>query len=352
MKLEGKSLFHDFLKFIIPSVVAQWVFTLYTMIDGIFVANGVSDTALAAVNISAPFVNILFSIAIIFAVGNSTVVAIRLGEGKKQEANKAFSQNLAFLIILSLVITTLVLFNLKNIATLLGATDSTLQYVCDYIGTIAPFSACFILSYSFEMLIKTDGHPKKAMIIVTIGAVLNCVLDYLMIMVWGWGVKGAAFATALSQLCVCVLYLIHFLGKSATLSLTKFTWTPNLFVREIQNGASSGLIEFSSGFSIFLFNQMILHYLSEDALKSFAIIGYMSALIIMSMQGIAQGTQPLISYYYGKGNHGRCKKLLHYGLVSAGVFSIAFCLFCFLGTDWLVSLFNLESAHVSLRIAF
>ena len=84
MRLEGKSLKSDFLRFIIPSIIAQWVFSLYTMVDGIFVARGVSEVALTAVNISMPFTTGLFSISILFAVGNSTIVAILLGQGEKE----------------------------------------------------------------------------------------------------------------------------------------------------------------------------------------------------------------------------------------------------------------------------
>ena len=96
MKLEGKSLKSDFLRFIIPSIIAQWVFSLYTMVDGIFVARGVSEVALTAVNISMPFTTGLFSISILFAVGNSTIVAILLGQGEKERANEVFTQNVPF----------------------------------------------------------------------------------------------------------------------------------------------------------------------------------------------------------------------------------------------------------------
>lgn len=200
MKLEGKSLRSDFLKFILPSIVAQWVYTLYTLIDGMFVARGVSETALTAVNISFPFVAGLFSVSILFAVGTSTVVAIHLGEKKKEKANQVFTQNMVVLLVISLIVTALVLLNLEKFALFLGATKSNLPYVKEYMGTIAPFSLFFIISYSFEILLKTDGYPKLATIIVTIGAVANCILDYLFVMVWHQGVFGAAVATGMSQI--------------------------------------------------------------------------------------------------------------------------------------------------------
>ena len=173
MRLEGKSLKSDFLRFIIPSIIAQWVFSLYTMVDGIFVARGVSEVALTAVNISMPFTTGLFSISILFAVGNSTIVAILLGQGEKERANEVFTQNVVLLCTLSVLITILVIVFLEPFARFLGATDNILSYAKTYIGTIAPFSMAYILSYSFETLIKTDGYPKLATIYVTSGSVLN-----------------------------------------------------------------------------------------------------------------------------------------------------------------------------------
>ena len=140
MKLEGKSLKHDFFRFIIPSLIAQWVFALYTMIDGLFVARGVSELALSGVNIAMPFVTFLFSVALMFAVGSSTVIAILLGEKEEQKAKEVFTQNLVTIIFVSLLITAAVLWKSDEIATFLGATELTAKYVRTYITTIACFS--------------------------------------------------------------------------------------------------------------------------------------------------------------------------------------------------------------------
>ena len=339
MKLEGKSLKSDFLRFIIPSIIAQWVFTLYTMIDGMFVARGVSEIALTAVNLSYPFVAGLFSISILFAVGTSTVVAILLGEKQGKKANEVFTQNIVVLIILSLVITAVVLLWLEPFALFLGATKSTLPYVKTYIGTLAPFAICFIISYSFEILIKTDGFPKSATIIVTMGAVLNCILDYFFVMVFHWGVFGAAFATGLSQAFVIIFYLRHFLKKLGVLSFSKFKMDYPLIWREFKNGVPSGITEFSAGIIIFFFNQAILTYLNEEALVSYTIVSYINSIVIMSMAGVAQGAQPLIGYYFGQGNKEKCKKLFHYSLIAATVISVVSVLFSFIGTKTIVSLF-------------
>lgn len=339
MSLEGKSLKGDFMKFIIPSIAAQWVFALYTMVDGIFVARGVSEVALTAVNISMPFSVGMFSISLMFAVGNSTIVAIKLGQGKMREANEIFTQNIVLMTIVSILISILVLLFLEPFARFLGATDNILPYAKEYIGVVAPFAFAYILSYSFETLIKTDGYPKLATIFVTCGAVLNCVLDYLLVIVLQYGVKGAAFATGFSQTVVIVLYLTHFLGKNGTIKFTKFKIRVGVIGRQIRNGLSSGITEFSSGIIIFFFNQAILMYLNEEALVSYTIISYVNNLIIMSMTGIAQGAQPLIGYYLGKGWMDKCKKLLKYSLVSGTVFSVASVVLCYTLAGGIVSLF-------------
>ncbi len=349
MSLEGKSLKADFMKFIIPSIVAQWVFALYTMVDGIFVARGVSEVALTAVNIAAPFPIGMFSISLLFAVGNSTVVAIKLGQGRREEANEIFSQNIALLCVVSLTVTALILTFLEPFARFLGATDNILPYAMDYIGTLAPFAIAYMLSYSFETLIKTDGYPKLATIFVTCGAVLNCVLDYLFVIVWNWGVKGAAFATGLSQAAVVVLYLFHFLGKNGVIKFSKFKVRFGVIGRQIRNGLSSGITEFSSGIIIFFFNQAILMYINEEALVSYTIISYVNTLVIMSMTGIAQGAQPLIGYYLGKGEKHKYKKLLKYSLVAGVAFAVVSTLTCYLLAGGVVSLF-LEDMTTELAI--
>ncbi len=349
MKLEGTSLKRDFLKFIVPSIIAQWVFALYTMVDGIFVAKGVSEVALTAVNISMPFVMGLYSISILFAVGTSTVVAISLGAKDKKRANEVFTQNIVLLTIFSFIITALVLTNLDSIARFLGATDLTIDYVKDYIGTLAPFSVLLILAYSFETLLKTDGFPKKATVIVVTGSLLNVVLDYFMVMKWNMGISGAALATGLAHVVSISLYIMHFLSKKSTIKFVRFKLDLPLVWREFKNGLPSGITEMSTGVIIFLFNQAILRYLSEDALVSYTIISYVNSIIIMSMVGIAQGFQPLVSYYYGKGLIQRCRKLFKYGLAANIVISTLFTGACILFAKGIVSIF-ISADMVELRL--
>ena len=149
MNFEGVSLKKSFWRFVWPSVLAQWIFALYTMVDGMFVARGVSEVALSAVNIASPFVNFLFSVSILFAVGTSTIVAIFLGQGKHREANQANTQNLAVSGLIALMIMAAVWLCLDPLVMFLGATESTVGYVRQYILSILPFTWFFISYYTF-----------------------------------------------------------------------------------------------------------------------------------------------------------------------------------------------------------
>ncbi len=339
MRLEGKSLKRDFFRFILPAVAAQWVFALYTMVDAMFVARGVSETALAAVNVSSPFVTGMFALSLTFAVGTSTIVALLFGEKKVEKAKEVFSQNMAALVALSLILTAAALIWLEELCRFLGATESLLPYAKEYIGTLAPFAVFFILSYSFEILVSTDGYPALATVIVSIGVVLNCILDYVFVMALHKGVFGASIATAISQVVVILFYLKHFLGKKGTIKFCKFRFSPGLLLREVRNGFPSGITELSAGIITFVFNQAIIRFLAEEALVSYSVIAYVNAIVVMSMVGVAQGSQPLISYYYGKGENEKCRRILRYELCTVAGASAVALLACYFGAEMLVSIF-------------
>ena len=317
--LNERSLPSQFLHFVAATVASLMVFSLYSIVDGLFVSHGVGEYAMAAVNLAVPFTNVLFSIGIIFAVGTSTIIAIYLGQGQGEKANSLFSQNTVLLSCIGLTITVLVLVFLEPFAVLLGAKDVTYQYTIDYLKGLAPFAVCFIVSYNMEVLIKTDGYPKLAILTVITGCLTNCVLDYVAIFLLDWGVWGAAVATGLSQLLTCVIYLRHFLRGHNTFHFVKFKMDWSIYKRLLPIGVADGVTELCNGVMIFLFNRVILRCLGDDGLVCYTIIAYVNTLIINTMLGISQGSQPLVSYHYGKGDAAGYKKLLRYGFTAVGI---------------------------------
>lgn len=316
MLLSGKSLKHDFVRFVSATMASLMVFSLYSMVDGLMVSIGVNEYAMSAVNLSLPFTNALFSIAVLFGVGSSTLIAIYIAQDKRHEADTLFSQNFSTLLVIGVLATTLVFVFLESFAILLGADEITLDYVKDYLTGIAPFSVCFLVSYNLEVLVKTDGYPRYALFTVITGCLTNCVLDYVAIFWLNMGVFGAAAATGISQLVTCVLYLIHFFSKKCTFHLRKFRFDPHLYARILPIGLADGVTELCTGLMIFLFNHTVLRCIGTDGVVTYTVIAYVNTVVINLMVGISQGSQPLVSFHYGKGEHDQCQKLLRYGLTT------------------------------------
>ena len=340
---EQQSLRKQFFRFSTATVASLMVFSLYSIVDGLFVARGVGEYAMSAVNLSVPFINLLFSIAVIFAVGISTIIAYLLGQKNAQSANKLFSQNLVTLAVIGITISILVLVFTKPFALLLGADELTLEYTIHYLQGLAPFAVCFMISYNLEVLVKTDGRPRLALITVCVGCVTNCVLDYLAIFHWDMGIWGAAAATGVSQLLTCVIYMTHFFGKYTTFHPVRFRMDWKIYRRLLPIGISDGLTELCNGLMIFLFNHTILRCIGTDGLVAYTIIAYANTLVINITMGISQGSQPLISFQNGRGDSAAIGKLLGYGLrTMCGVAAVCFTAL-FLAAPALIGMFLPEA---------
>ena len=340
---EQQSLRKQFFRFSTATVASLMVFSLYSIVDGLFVARGVGEYAMSAVNLSVPFINLLFSIAVIFAVGTSTIIAYLLGQKNAQSANKLFSQNLVTLAVIGITISILVLVFTKPFALLLGADELTLEYTIHYLQGLAPFAVCFMISYNLEVLVKTDGRPRLALITVCVGCVTNCVLDYLAIFHWDMGIWGAAAATGVSQLLTCVIYMTHFFGKYTTFHPVRFRMDWKIYRRLLPIVISDGLTELCNGLMIFLFNHTILRCIGTDGLVAYTIIAYANTLVINITMGISQGSQPLISFQNGRGDSAAIGKLLGYGLrTMCGVAAVCFTAL-FLAAPALIGMFLPEA---------
>ena len=346
-----QSLLKQFFHFSAATVASLMVFSLYSIVDGLFVARGVGEYAMTAVNLSVPFVNLLFSIAVIFAVGTSTIIAYLLGQKNAQSANKLFSQNLATLVVIGVTISVLVLAFTEPLARLLGAEEVTLEYTIHYLQGLAPFAVCFMISYNLEVLVKTDGRPRLALVTVCVGCVTNCVLDYLAIFHWGLGIWGAAAATGLSQLLTCIIYLTHFLGKHTTFHPVRFRMDWKIYRRLLPIGISDGLTELCNGLMIFLFNHVILRCIGTDGLVAYTIIAYANTLVINITMGVSQGSQPLISFQNGRGDGTAIGNLLRYGLrTMCGIAAVCFTVL-FLAAPKLVAVYLPEAGAEMLTFA-
>ena len=317
----------------------MWAFSLYTIIDGIFVARGVGETAMAAVDLSMPFTSLVFAIGVALAAGTSTLISISLGKGDLDRARGLFSQNLAVTAAVSLVFTALALIFLEDIALFLGATADTLRYVEEYVGTIAVFAVFFTVSYNMEVQVKANGAPQISTVGVLSCGLMNVALDALFVLVFRWGVWGAALATGLAQVTSAVVFFVYFHTHRERLRLEPFRLDLGAYRRILPLGLPEGLNELSNGLVIFLFNRTILRVIGEQALPTYTIISYVSTLVLMTMTGTAQGMQPLVSWSLGAGRRRDCWRLMRYGAVTAALFALLSFALGELGAPLIVSAF-------------
>lgn len=317
-------LLKKFCRFVIPSIISMWIFALYTMVDGIFVARGVGEYALAAVNLSMPYTIFIFSLGLMMATGTSTLMAIFFGEGKEKEARNTFNQNLVVLLVMGALVSILTWLNLENIAYFLGAGPETIEYVKGYMGWISVFAVFFIVSYNMEIFVKTDGCPPLQMAGVMTSAITNIVLDYVFVMKFHMGVEGAAIATGLAQVVSTILFTLYFAFRSKRMRFGRFKWNLKLYKRIIPLGLSDSITEMSGGVVIFLFNHMILSVIGSKGIVSYTVISYVNTLALNSMAGISQGAQPLVSFHYGAGEREKYRRLFRYSITAACISSVIF----------------------------
>ena len=299
--IEKKNATRQLYKYAISSVCAMWVFSIYTMVDGIFVARGVGVIPLAAVNISMPIINLSFGLSILMSVGASTRASYWKGMGKKHEADKTFTEGCIWVLILALITSISSYIFIEPLGRLLGADGQTMPYVKSYLSILLLFDCCYMVSYYLEVLVKADGYPQKAILYPLVGAVVNIGLDYVFIFRLHMGISGAAWATGLAQLTSLLLFMHHYMRKSHKgFSFTPVVLRPDLALEMGAIGFADAITEVSVGVVIMIFNRRLLEIYGNDAIAIYTIISYLSQLVLMTVVGLSQGMQPLLSYYWGR----------------------------------------------------
>lgn len=294
------------------------IFSLYSMVDGFFVSKYVGVEALSAVNLSMPFINIVFALGIIAAVGSQTMCGVFIGRKNYMKANKIFSFNIRTVTISSIILTVLFYFNMDTIARLLGATEDLGPLVIEYLGHIVYFVPFLMISYNFEVLVKVDGFPRLAVATVITCGLSNVILDYVFVGLMGHGLAGAAVATGISQVISTVVYLIHFTVGKSNLEFVEVKFSFDTLKSIFSLGVGDFVSEVGIAMIVLFYNIFIIKFLGEKSIATFSVISYVNNLALTCFAGITQGTQPLLSYYYGKKDYDSLKKLFR--LATAAIF--------------------------------
>lgn len=302
--LENKSIGMALTKFAVPSILAVWVFALYTMVDGMFVGRGVGPEALAAVNLSLPFINIMFAISILITIGAGTLVGKLKGEGKIGQASEIFSQAIYFLAGFGALVCFVAFIFVEDVAYLMGARGELIPMVAEYLGTLLFFQTFYLMAYSMEVFAKIDGFPQRELAAILCAAVTNIILDYVFIIQWGWGLRGAAIATGSAQMLQMCLLILHYRSRSSNLRFVRVMPKLKNIIQYVKIGTPDSITEMSAGFVLMAFNNAILFHYGTAELSAFSVIGYINNFMLITYIGLTQGMQPIVTFSRGKKDHG------------------------------------------------
>ena len=300
------------LKMAVPALIGQVINLLYNMVDRIYIGHipEVGGAALTGVGLFTPILILITAFAMLAGAGGAPRAAIAMGEGNKEKAEKILANCFTVLIILAVVLTAVFYITAPELLRLFGASDNTLPYGVDYSRIYILGSVFVLIVMGMNAFITTQGFAKISMLTTVIGAVINIILDPILMFVFNMGVRGAATATVISQ-AVSAVWILKFLtGKKTVLKLKlhNMRLVPSIIFPCLALGASSFVMMSTESILSISFTTSLARYGGDIAVGAMTVLTSINQLVTMPLSGICQGGQPLISYNYGAKNMKRVKE--------------------------------------------
>ncbi len=337
--IQTKQIKKQFTKYVIPSVVGMLVQSLYVILDGVVVGQGIGEIALGAINIVFPFSMLVVALSMLIAVGGANVYSFHKGQGETEKANNIFCQCVALAAIVGAVLALFGFFCSEGLSIFLGANEELLPSAVIYLKWSAPFAFIQMIAFGLSVFVRNDENPRIAMVGAVCGAVINAILDIVFILILHYGVEVAALTNGIGVSIELVFYLSHFARKKGMLRIRKPNFNWDEIKRVLSNGLASSLMEFSVPAFTFSYNLAVVHVAGTLGVSAYSIVSYVCSIINMVVIGIAQGVQPLMSFYHGKKDRKKFNIVYHLGLkanITVSVFLVAVCV---LFGKWISPLF-------------
>lgn len=345
------------LTFSVPCVISMLINSVYNIVDQIFIGQGVGYLGNAATNIIFPIVIMCNAIAGLIGNGCAANFSLRLGEGKKEEAAKSVASTITITMISSILISIILYVSLNVLVKAFGCTDNVFPYAIEY-GKIILLGAPFMIIYTaLSQIIRADGSPKYSMILLVVGAIINLILDPILIMKFNMGVKGGAIATIIGQIVSCIMALLY-LRKFKSIKLNKKDFIPDKSIIKVLSYGLSSFITQMTILALFVFMNNIMtkygassKFGSDIPLSAYGIVSKLNSLFVSSVLGISIGAQPIIGFNYGAGNYKRVKETLRKVLMVNFIIGIIFNLSFQLFPNFLIGLFGSGDNKLYLEFA-
>lgn len=348
-------------KLAVPSVVAQLVNLLYNMVDRVYIGHmaEVGSLALTGVGVCMPVIMLVSAFACLVGMGGAPQVSICMGKKEYDKAEKIMGNCLIFLIAISIILTATFLIFGERLLMVFGASANTIGFAMDYMRIYVLGTIFVQLALGMNMFITCQGFTKVSMMSVVIGAVLNIILDPILIFVFDLGVKGAALATIISQ-AVSAVWVVSFLsGKKTGIKLKKkyFRIDFKVLAPCIGLGVSPFIMQATESVINVCFNSSLLKYGGDLAVGAMTVLATVMQFSMLPLQGLTQGAQPITSYNYGAGNPKRVKESFSLLLKVCLAYSMILWILIMFMPDKFVMMFNsnpnlVEYGSWAMRIYF
>ena len=339
-ELSQEFTFWSLLKFVAPSIFTFVFIGVYQMVDGLFIERYVGELAISAINLYYPIISLFIAVGIMIGSGGNAVIVKKVGEGKRKEAGQTFSRVMTFTVICGILFTAICLVFADPIMRLCGATGGNIEYLRPYYLTLSSFSLAILLQSELGILIIGEGKTVVAAVVIMVGGVLNCVLDYVFMAKLHMGIKGAAIATVIGY-CSTIAYAVWFYMIARKSSYRLELAKPDM--REIGgicfNGSSDMVSNLAEGVTVLFMNHLAYRCYGETGVSALAVITYVQVLISMVFMGFTSAVEPIFSYHYGSGNVEARKRVYHLCMRWNLVLGAATMLVLFVLRGWMVGIF-------------
>ena len=310
------------LRFTLPSIAMMIFTSIYGVVDGIFVSNYAGKTAFAALNLIMPYLMATGVIGFMIGTGGTALISMTLGMGNSKKANELFSLLTYVSIVSGIVLTVISVIFMRPAAILLGATGQMLED-CVIYGNITQIAlTAYILQIAFQSFCIAAEKPNLSLAMMVTAGVCNILLDALFVVVFGWGLVGAAVATATAQIIGAMLPVVYFMRPNdSLLRLGKCRMDWPALLRTCTNGSSELMSNLSMSLVGMLYNLQLIKYAGENGIAAYGVIMYVNFVFVAVFIGFVIGSAPIIGYHYGADNRQELKNMFRKSLVIIGVFA-------------------------------
>ncbi|MCI6212441.1 MATE family efflux transporter [Bacteroides heparinolyticus] len=338
------------MQYAVPAIIAMTASSLYNMVDSIFIGQGVGTMAISGLALTFPLMNLSAAFGSLVGVGASTLISVRLGQKDYDTAQRVLGNVFVLNILLGMVFMIVMLAFLEPILYFFGGSDQTVGYAREYMQIILLGNIITHLYLGLNAVLRSSGHPQKAMYATVGTVIINTILDPLFIYGFGWGIRGAAIATVLAQLLALAWQFKLFGNKDELLHFHRgiFRLKRKIVFDSLAIGMSPFLMNLAACFIVILINQGLKRHGGDLAIGAYGIVNRLVFIVVMIVMGLNQGMQPIAGYNFGARQYERVNKVLKLTIIYAtGVTSLGF-LVGMLVPDVVVSIFTSDAELIGL----